>query len=162
MGLGRVILTWMVTEDRALSYLADKTDLDVMRLVDLIVGDGAPETHELGALAAAVGVAEDDLRRAGTQHGAAAAPLEPLRCYTVGEVAAILQVSEDTVRKEIRTGALAHVLLGDRVIRIPRCALEARLARSPDVARGPVAGPGPPSRAKRASTPSEPRQLLLS
>ena len=55
------------------------------------------------------------------------AEARPLRCYRVKEVAELLQVSPDTVRKEMTTGVLGHIVVGDRAHRIPHSALEARL-----------------------------------
>ena len=54
---------------------------------------------------------------------------DPLRCYTVDDVAARMQVHPDTVRKEIREGALKTIRVGDRGVRIPHSALEMRLTR---------------------------------
>ena len=39
----------------------------------------------------------------------------------------MLQVSPDTVRKEMATGVLGYIVVGDRAHRVPHSALEARL-----------------------------------
>ena len=136
MTLSKILLTWMVTEDRTPSYLADKAKSDVIRMVDLIAGDAIPGADEIAALARATGLPVEDLSRE-TQGSPDAGSPDPLRCYTVAEAAALLGIGADTVRKEIKGGSIAHVVLGERATRIPRWALEKRLSAAGR--NGPVA-----------------------
>ena len=85
------------------------------------------------ALSALTGIPAEDLQRSGPDRGSAA-DLDPLRCYTVAEVAALMGVSADTVRAEMKSGTLEHVVIGARAHRIPRAALERRLT-TPERAR---------------------------
>ncbi len=122
------VLTWLAQEERTIPYLAKSCEASVEALVAFLAGSGAGDTEMLAALELALDLPEGDLQRdddvAGSQ------PIDdPLRCYTVDEVAARMQVHPDTVRKEIRTGVLQTIRVGDRGVRIPHGALEARLAR---------------------------------
>ena len=62
----------------------------------------------------------------------------------MADAAALLGISEDTVRKEIRANHLRHVVLAERALRIPRWAIESRLAGSePAIRANPDEGVSP-------------------
>ena len=127
--LGKRLLRWMCDDDRTVGYVGHKCAVDVPRLIDLITG-AAPTEEETAALSGLTDIPAEEL--AGKGQPAADTLHDPLRCYSVAEAAGILQVSADTVRHELKSGALHHVVLGHRVQRIPRYAIEDRLAgRSP-------------------------------
>lgn len=126
------LLVWMHDHDRTIGYVASRSGIDGVRVLDLLAGDGASD-DELSALSTLTGMPLQDLQ----PQGAGGDHFDPLRCYTVGEVAELMGVSADTVRAELRAGSLEHVVIGARVHRIPRWALEQRLGqpeggRSPD------------------------------
>ena len=120
------LILWIYEEDRTIGYVGRMSGIDGRRVVDLVAGI-APTGDEVTALSQLTGISADDLTGPG---GAAEwAPADPLHCYTIAEAAKLLGVSVDVVRAEIRSGALAHVVFGSRAYRIPRSALEERLAR---------------------------------
>ena len=124
--LGRKVMEWMFAEDRGPRFLSDATGMDPGRLIGLITGNAVPTDEELVSLSAVTGIPEHDLRVApGEPTGLTTH--DPMHCYSVAEAAALLGISEDTVRKEVRNGVLYHVVLGARALRIPRFAIEARL-----------------------------------
>ena len=149
---GETILRWMSEEERTLGYLARQSGIDPERLITLITGDD-PTVDEAAALAAATDIPAEQLTGSAS-YVQPAALVDPYQCYTVAEVARILRISADTVRKEIREGLLAHVVLGERALRIPRRALARRLdypddGRDHDVPAGmsrqtPTHGPTDP------------------
>ena len=159
--LGKSILAWMHEQDRSINYLSRSAGIAPERLIDLLVAAVAPVHDELAALAHVTGLPVEDLSRE-AEASRQDTPIDPLRCYSVVEAAGLLGVSPDTIRKEMSQGTLAYVVLGERAMRIPRRALEERLARSPDIAHIPVDDPSPPPRAKRAPRRPETRQLPLS
>ena len=123
------VLSWLADEERTIPYVARSSGTSVAELVAFLSGSGAGDTEMLAALELALGLPEGELQR-NDDDVAGSQPIDdPLRCYTVDEVAARMQVHPDTVRKEIRTGILKTIRVGDRGVRIPRDALEARLAR---------------------------------
>ena len=117
--LRRSVLNWMYLEERTVGYLSCASDIGASRLVDLLSGDGSATNSELVALAQATSLPVEDMGST-TAVLADGAVTDPLRCYTVAEASSILGVSQDTVRKEVKEGALAHVVLGERALRIPR------------------------------------------
>ncbi len=120
------LLAWMHTEDRTIQYVASRSGIDPVRLIKLIAG-ASPTDDELVALSALAGIPAEDLRGRGSDRASDGDRLDPLRCYTVAEVAALMGVSADTVRAEMKSGTLEHVVVGARAHRIPRAALERRL-----------------------------------
>ncbi len=126
MTMGEVILDWMNANDRTLSYLARASELDADLLIALITGQSMAADHDRETLAAAMGMGVGELVQ--SSDSPAVADTHPLRCYTVREVAALLQVSEDTVRKEMATGALHYLVVGERAMRIPHAALQRRVS----------------------------------
>lgn len=122
------VLGWLAQEERTIPYLARLCEESVEELVAFLAGSGAGDTEMLKALELALGLPEGDL-----QCDDDVAELQsiddPLRCYTVDEVAARMKVHPDTVRKEIREGVLNTIRVGDRGVRIPHNALEIRLNR---------------------------------
>lgn len=56
--------------------------------------------------------------------------LDPLQCLKVKDMAALLQVSEDTSRRAIEIGSLPSFRVGERNIRISRMALEQHLIQA--------------------------------
>ena len=161
MALAKLILDWMVAEDRTVGHLADKADLDAAALVDLIVGDAAPDADAVAALARATGLSAEDLTR-DTKASPDAGSRDPARGYSVPQVAALWGVSPDTIRKEVQRGTLMHMVLADRVIRIPRSAIEARLVGPKNEPARPAADPAPPPKPRRRSQRVDARQLPLS
>ena len=129
--MGRLrVMIWLAQEERTIPYLARVCEGSVEELVAFLAGSGDGDTEMLAALEVALSLPEGDLQRddddvAGLQ------PIDgdPLRCYTVDEVAARMQVHADTVRKEIRERVLKTIRVGDRGVRIPHSALEIRLNR---------------------------------
>ena len=126
--IGKTILTWMDAQDRTLSFLARTAGVNVEVLVRLITGGGVATREELSALEHAMDLPQGSLEAGTILADPTAVSDDPLRCLTVKEVAALLQVSEDTVRAEIESGALGSVTIGLRVKRVPRAALEKRLS----------------------------------
>ena len=120
-----LLVQWIYGEDRTIGYVERVSGIDGRRIVDLIAGS-APSDEEVAALSDLTGIPADDLTGPGA--GEWANP-DPLRCYTIAEAAALLGVSVDVVRAEIRSGDLECVVFGSRAYRIPRWALEQRLAR---------------------------------
>ena len=126
--IGKTILTWMDAEDRTLSFLARTAGVNVEMLVALITGGGVATPEELSALELAMDLPRGTLEPGSIPADPTAGPDDPLHCLTVKEVAALLQVSEDTVRAEIERGALGSITIGQRVKRVPKAALEKRLS----------------------------------
>ncbi|MCY4416248.1 MAG: helix-turn-helix domain-containing protein [Chloroflexi bacterium] len=124
------VLTWLAQEERTIPYLAKSSGASVEALVAFLAGSRSCDTEMLAALEVALGLPEGELQR-NDDDVARLQPIDgdPLRCYTVDEVAARMQVHPDTVRKEIRTGVLQTIRVGDRGVRIPHSALEIRLNR---------------------------------
>ena len=120
------LLCWMNDEEHSIGYVARRSGIDASRVIDLIAG-AAPTDDEVSALAALTGAAADELWGHGPDCGPGGETLDPLHCYTVAEAAAIMHVSQDTVRAELKDGTLEHVVIGARAHRIPRWALERRL-----------------------------------
>ena len=119
------LLRWMHDEEHSVGYVARKSGIDADRLIDLITGaELTPD--EVFALATLTGLRADDFSGSG-QSTASGTPVDPLRCYTIAEAAAIMRVSQDTVRAEMKGDTLAYVVIGARAYRIPRWALEKRL-----------------------------------
>ena len=130
--LGALILQWMADQDRSPGYLATRSGIGVDRIVDLISGAAAPTSFDISALAAATGIAEEQLQEAATSTGSTERPsaLDPLQCLTVKDVANLLQVSKDTVRSAIDDGSLPSFIVGQRNVRVPRLALEQHLIQA--------------------------------
>ena len=120
------LVQWMHEEERTVSYVAGRSGIDSGRVIDLIAG-AALTDEEVVALARLTGIPADELRGHVPDRAVGGDALDPLRCYTVAEAAAIMGVSQDTVRAEMKDGVLEHVVIGARVQRIPRWALERRL-----------------------------------
>ena len=74
-------------------------------------------------------------------------------------MARILRISADTVRKETKEGLLAHVVLGERALRIPRSALARRLDYPDDGPDHDV--PAGMSRQTPAHGPTDPQASLF-
>ena len=125
MTISEATLHWMDEHDRPLGYLARQCGMDAERLISLITGHSAPTNEELAVLASAVEVEADEL--AHSDASPALGDTHPLRCYTVREVAALLGVSTDTVRKEMDRGALGYIVVGERAMRIPHAELQRRV-----------------------------------
>ena len=123
----QAVLTWMAEQDRTLGYLANRAGVDAHALAQALAGVMAPEGAMLAALETAMNLAEGELSR-DVEHSPDNGT-DGLRCFTVDEVAARMQVHPDTVRKEIREGALQHIVVGDRAIRVPHNALEERFSQ---------------------------------
>ena len=118
--VGAVILRWLHDQDRTLAFLASTAAIDADDTIDIITGAITPSTDQLHGIALATGLDQDQL-----QHAAAAwSPPHQLRAFTVAQAAQLLQVSDDTVRREIARGRLGHVVIGERLQRIPWSALE--------------------------------------
>ena len=122
----RSLLGWMHKEERTVGYVARRSGIDPGRLLDLFAGS-APTDEEVAALVELAGIQAEDLRGEDPDRTQREESADPLRCYTVAEAAAIMHVSTDTVRAEMRDRALEHVVIGARARRIPRWALERRL-----------------------------------
>ena len=123
------VLSWLADEERTIPYVARSSGTSVEELVAFLAGSGAGDTEMLAALELALGLPEGELQRNDDDVAGSQSIDDPLRCYTVDDVAARMQVHPDTVRKEIRVGTLKTIRVGDRGVRIPHGALEARLAR---------------------------------
>ena len=134
------LLYWMRDEDRSIGYVAHRSGIDAGRVIDLIAG-AAPTDDEVAALSVLTGVPADELRGRDPDRAQGGDAFDPLRCYTVAGAAALMGVSPDTVRGEIKSGDLAHVVIGARAHRIPRWALEQRLLLPEKARDGPGAGP---------------------
>ena len=157
------LLEWMHLEERTVGYVASRSGIEVGRLIQLVSGAG-PSGDELSALSAVTGIPAEALGERGGSRPCSV-DFDPLRCYSVAEVADIMAVSKDTVRAEMKTGALEYVLIGARVQRIPRAALERRLM-SPQADRDPPASappePGTPAgtRPRRRPDPVHTPRLI--
>ena len=121
------VLQWMVDEDRTVEYLARSSGVDAGQLLSLMAGRAPIDPETVAALERAMDLPEGDLLldKADAQTGHR---LDPLHCFTIDEVAVRMRVHPDTVRKEIRSGRLPHIIVGDRGIRIPYVALAERLS----------------------------------
>ena len=126
--MGKHLLLWMHEQERTPAYLCRISGLTLDELIALITGDAVPSDEAVAALTEATGVPREQLESNGADREVGERGTDPLRCFTVKEVAALLQVSEDTVRAEIESGALGSVTIGLRVKRVPRAALEKRLS----------------------------------
>ena len=126
------VLTWMHQEERTVGYLASRSGIDAGRLIEVFTG-AVPADDELERLSALTGIPAGKLQGHHADSLAGDA-LDSLRCYTVAEAAALMGVSADTVRAEMKAGRLEHVVIGARAHRIPRAALERRLT-TPERAR---------------------------
>ena len=125
--LGRIILDWMVENHQSLRDMTLKCGLHADRLFALITGDAMPwGPPELNALARAMGLSPDDLRRGRGQGNDTSAEDGYLCHFTVSEVAALVGVSEETILEEIGAGKLDTVSNGERPVLIPRAALVER------------------------------------
>ena len=118
--VGAIILRWLHDQDRALAFLASTAAIDADDIISIITNAIAPSTEQLDALAATTGLDQEQLQQA----AAAWSPPNQLRAFTVAQAAQLLQVSDDTVRREIARGHLGHVVIGERLQRIPWSALE--------------------------------------
>ena len=129
--MGRLrVLSWVAQEERTIPYLARVCGASVEALVAFLAGSGAGDTEMLKALELALGLPEGELQR-NDDDVAELQPIDgdPLHCYNIDEVAARMKVHPDTVRKEVRTGVLNTIRVGDCGVRIPHSALEIRLNR---------------------------------
>lgn len=121
----------MAEEDRTIAYLARQCGVEQDRLVLALSGRVLADADLVSALERAMGLPEGELlddREIGDIAGDAA----HLRCFTIAEVARRTRTHPDTVRKELRTGRLGYIVLGDRGTRIPYRALEERLSLTTD------------------------------
>ena len=125
----KIILMWMVENDRSFGYLCGKAGLSPECLVNLITGYAMPIPQELAALEQAMDLPAGQLLRSNALNVTTAYAPDPLRCFTVREVAERMKVHEGTVRKEMEQGILGWILVGERARRIPEQALEERLSR---------------------------------
>ena len=126
--VGRKLLSWMDEQERTPGYLCRISGLTLDDLIALITGDAVPNDEALAALAEATGVPREQLQSHGVDPEAAELATDPLRCLTVKQVSALMQVSEDTVRWEMDEGVLGSITIGQRVKRVPIAALEQRLS----------------------------------
>ena len=127
--LGRTILNWMVENRQSAQELSLRANLHADRLFALITGDAMPwGPPELEALAGAMGISPEDLR-GGQESGGETSSEYDYPCYfTVSEVAALVGVSEEIVRKEVEAGELASTSSDEHLVLIPRAALVERLS----------------------------------
>ena len=137
---GSNLIRWMYEEEHSVGYVARRSGIAAARLIELLAGAG-PTGDEVSALANLTGMKVDELQ-VDAPASASGTSTDPLHCYTVAEAAALLQVSPDTVRKEVKAGTLHHVVLGERALRIPRYAIEDRLGGSGPPARDDVSTGG--------------------
>ena len=121
------VLRWMADEDRTVAYLARQCGVDEGQMVSALVGRDAHDGDLVSMLESVMGLTEGELLDDQENTGVGAVAVH-LRCFTIEEVATRMQVHPDTVRKEINTGRLRHIRVGDRGIRIPYCALAERLS----------------------------------
>ena len=110
------------------------------RLIALITGAVTPDEEVLSRLVKATGLVPEELQTCEAGPVAERA-IDSLRCLTVKEVAELLRVSEDTVRAEMDSGPLGSIIIGQRVRRIPREALEQRLSGWRGAAGGEMGSP---------------------
>lgn len=73
-------------------------------LIELVTGNAAPTDEALAALAEATGIPREQLESNLADPEAGQPATDPLRCLTVKQVAALLQVSEETVEKRWNSG----------------------------------------------------------
>ena len=99
------------------------TTIDADDLIAIITGAIAPSPEQLDAVALATGLPDSPLQEAATAW-APPAPPDHLRAFTILQVAQRLQISDDTVRREMNRGRLGFVVIGERLQRIPWSALE--------------------------------------
>ena len=118
--VGAIILRWLHDQDRTLAFLVSAASIDVDDIIAIITGAIAPTDEQLSGVALATGLDQGHLQEA----AAAWSPPHQLRAFTVAQAAQLLQVSDDTVRREMSRGRLGHVVIGERLQRIPWSALE--------------------------------------
>ena len=126
--LGKKLLSWMDEHERTPGYLCRKSGLALDELIALITGDALPTDANLTTLAEATGLPREQMESNVGDLEAGQPATDPLHCLTVKEVAALMHVSEDTVRWEMDEGVLGHITVGQRAKRVPRAALEQRLS----------------------------------
>lgn len=103
--LGEVLPGWMVEQDRSPHFLSNAAGIHADRLIGLITGAVAAAEQDVVALAEATGLLQEDLR-VGLDDAARTGPHhhDPLQCYKPAEAAALLGISVDTIRKELKGG----------------------------------------------------------
>ena len=111
--VGKHLLSWMDEHERTPGYLCRRSGLSLEELIELITGN-VPAELLLDCLAESTGIPRELLQPSSPEPAVGAPGPDPLRCLTVKEAAALLQVSEDTVRSEIDSGALGSVTIGQR------------------------------------------------
>ena len=116
--------------------MARQADVDPEILIKLIAGETTADMTALIALERAMCLPEGDLQREPQSANDECSHLDPLRCYTVKQVAERMGVSPDTVRSEMETGALGSITVGQRAKRIPHEAFEHRLSQWRNSVRG--------------------------
>ena len=124
--VGAIILRWLHDQDRTLAFLATTASIDADNIINILTGAIAPTSDQLDGLAQATGVQDGELYTAVAMADPPAPP-DPLRAFTVSQVATRLQVSEFTVRREMDRGRLGYIVIGNRQRRIPSDALAERL-----------------------------------
>ena len=103
--------------------MATTAAVDADELIAIITGAIAPTSEHLDALQLATGLPEDQLQETAMFADLPASP-DHLRAFTIAQVASRLQISDDTVRREMSRGRLGFVVIGERLQRIPWSALE--------------------------------------
>ena len=109
--VGKQLLSWMDEHERTPAYVCRKAGLELDELIALITGEVAPEEEVLSRLVEATGLLPEQLQSAEAEP-VSERIIDPLRCLTVKEVAALMQASEDTVRAEIDSGILGSITVG--------------------------------------------------
>lgn len=117
--IGAILLRWLHQEDRTIAYLVVATAINPDELINIFTSAIAPTSEQLNALTEATGLDLQDLQQAAMD-----SPPDRLLAFTINQVAERLQVSDDTVRREMARGRLGYVTLGERTVRIPWSALE--------------------------------------
>ena len=118
--VGAIILRWLHDQDRTLAFLVTTASIDADSIITIITGATAPSAEQLDAMALATGLDQEQLQQA----AAAWSPPHQLRAFTVAQAAQLLQISDDTVRREMSRGRLGFVVISERLQRIPWSALE--------------------------------------
>ena len=126
--LGKQLLSWMDEHERTPGFLCRNSGLALDELIELITGVVVPDEAVLGRLAETTGLLPEQLQQQAADQAVGKREVDPLRCFTVKEVARLLQVSEDTIRAEMDSGVLGSITIGQRVKRVPVSALEQRLS----------------------------------
>ena len=90
--VGKMVLKWLVDQDRTVGYLARQAGVDADALVHVITGETPADAQDLRALEDAMGLPEGELQQATDVGPSPEERPDPLICFTVKDVALMVTV----------------------------------------------------------------------